>query len=267
VPTITYLQEQLALRDAKIVAMEQRMSQLFHAVRGLQQRWWQPMLFIDMPERQQQIEPLGFYTMSPQGYDDKWGCTLTANNEIRFSSGKDDKQNLEKENEDNTMPRDGQSLQYNASTPQARGARRRKIRNEEKQIAHLLKRVQSTKHPGENTTAEMGPPYYRNFPKSQQCNIHPADSDSHANAGLQNSDVICHSNSILQVISSCTHLTEFFLSPPSEDHQRFRLYYKFANVIHSMITGRPDVVNPYNFVEIFNTYHKNFDANECTNVL
>jgi hypothetical protein len=39
VPTITYLQEQLALRDAKIVAMEQRMSQLFHAVRGLQQRW------------------------------------------------------------------------------------------------------------------------------------------------------------------------------------------------------------------------------------
>jgi hypothetical protein len=68
VPLITYLQEQLALRDTKIVAMEQRMSQLFHAMRGLQQRWWQPMSFIDMPERQQQIEPLGSYTMSPQGY-------------------------------------------------------------------------------------------------------------------------------------------------------------------------------------------------------
>ncbi len=53
VPTITYLQEQLTLRDAKIVAMEQMTSQLFHAVRGLQQRWWQPVLFINMQERQQ----------------------------------------------------------------------------------------------------------------------------------------------------------------------------------------------------------------------
>ncbi len=62
--------------------------------------------------------------------------------------------------------------------------------------------------------------------------------------------------SILQVIANCTHLTEFFLSPPSKDHQRLRLYYKFANAIHSMITGRPDVVNPYNSVEIFKSYHK-----------
>jgi hypothetical protein len=90
------------------------------------------------------------------------------------------------------------------------------------------------------------------------------DSDSHANAGLQNSDVICYSNSIFQVIASCTHLTEFFLSLPSEDHQCFRLYYKFANVIHSMITGRPDDVNPYNFVEIFKSNHKSANANECT---
>ncbi len=59
VPTITHLQEQLASRDAKIVAMEQRMSQLFQAGKDLQERWWQPMPFIDMPERQQQIEPLG----------------------------------------------------------------------------------------------------------------------------------------------------------------------------------------------------------------
>jgi hypothetical protein len=80
VTMITYLQEQLTLRDAKIVAMEQSMSQLFHAVRGLQQRWWQLMLIINMPDRQQQIEPLGSYTMSHQGYNDKWGCTLTTNN-------------------------------------------------------------------------------------------------------------------------------------------------------------------------------------------
>jgi hypothetical protein len=53
VPTSTYLQEQLTLRDAKIVAMEQSISQLIHAVRGLQQRWWQPVLIIDMLDIQQ----------------------------------------------------------------------------------------------------------------------------------------------------------------------------------------------------------------------
>ncbi len=141
------------------------------------------------------------------------------------------------------------------------------MRDKEKQNAHPLKCVQTTKHPEGNATAEKGSPYYGNFPKSRQRNIHDTDSESHANAGLQNSDVICYSNSILQVIASCTHLTEFFLSPPSKDHQRFTLYYKFANVIHSMITDRLDGVNPYNFVEIFRSNHKSFDANECTYIL
>jgi hypothetical protein len=80
VPTSTYLQEQLALWDAEIVAMEQSISQLIHAVRGLQQRWWQPVSIIDMTGIQQQFEPLRSYTMSHQGYNDKWGCTSTANN-------------------------------------------------------------------------------------------------------------------------------------------------------------------------------------------
>ncbi len=137
----------------------------------------------------------------------------------------------------------------------------------EEQIAHLLKPVQITKHPEGNTPAEKGSPYYRNFPKSQQRNIHPTDNDSHANAGLQNSDIICYSNSTLQVIASCTHLKEFFLSPPRINYRCFRLYYKFANVIHSMVTGGPDAVNPYNFVGIFKSYHKNFVANECTYIL
>ncbi len=38
-------------------------------------------------------------------------------------------------------------------------------------------------------------------------------------------------------------------------------------MIHSMITDRPDVVNPYNFVDIFKSNHKSFDANECTYIL
>jgi hypothetical protein len=49
---ITYLREQLALRDAKIVAMDQSISWLIHAVRDLQQRSWQPMLIIDMSDIQ-----------------------------------------------------------------------------------------------------------------------------------------------------------------------------------------------------------------------
>ncbi len=162
------------------------------------------------------------------------------------------------------MPRDGRSQQNSNSTPQTRGTRRRKMRDEENRNTHPLICDQTTKHPEGNTTAEKGSPYYRIFPESQQRNIHDTDSDSHANAGFQNSDIICYSNSILQVIASCTHLTEFFLSPPSKDYQQFTLYYKFANVIHSMITGRPDVVNPYNFLEIFKSNHKSFDAYECT---
>jgi hypothetical protein len=156
--------------------------------------------------------------MSHQEYNDKWGCTLTANNKSQFSGVKDDKHDSEEVNKDNTMPRDGRLQQYNNSTPQTRGTRRRKIRDEEERNAHPVKRVQSTKHLEGNTTAEKGSPYYRNFPESRRRNIHDTDSDSHANAGLHNSDSICSSNSILQVIASCTHLTEFFMSPPSLDH-------------------------------------------------
>ncbi len=65
-PTIAYLQEQLALRDAKIVAMEQSISQLKHAVRDLHQRSWQPMSIIDMRDMQGPIKFLGSYTMIHQ---------------------------------------------------------------------------------------------------------------------------------------------------------------------------------------------------------
>ncbi len=38
-------------------------------------------------------------------------------------------------------------------------------------------------------------------------------------------------------------------------------------MIHSMITGGPDVVNHYNFVDVFKSNHKSFDANECMSIL
>jgi hypothetical protein len=105
--------------------------------------------------------------MSHQDNDKEWGCTLTANNKSQFSSGKDDKRILDKVNKDNTTPKDGQLQQYNDSTTQTWGTRRRKMRDEKKQNARLLKCVQTTKHPEGNTAAEKGSPYYKNFPESQ----------------------------------------------------------------------------------------------------
>jgi hypothetical protein len=72
----------------------------------------------------------------------------------------------EKKNEDeqdegnklNSTPIDGRLQQYNASTPQTRGTRRRKIRDEEEQIARQQKLVQTTQHPEGNTTAAKQSP-------------------------------------------------------------------------------------------------------------
>jgi hypothetical protein len=88
------------------------------------------MSIINMPNMQQPIKFLGSYTMSNQDNDDEWGCTSTANNKSRFRGVKDDEPVADKVNKDNTMPRDGRSQQYNNSTPQARGTRRRKMRDE-----------------------------------------------------------------------------------------------------------------------------------------
>ena len=125
------------------------MSQLSDAVKDLQERLYQPMLLIQTVERQRQIKPLGSYTMSQHENYEEWACKLPANNDSRFSRGKNDEGGLEEENEDdgkqdedhklNLTPRDGQSQQYNASPPQTRVTRRRKMRNEEKQIARMQK--------------------------------------------------------------------------------------------------------------------------------
>ncbi len=88
---------------------------------------------------------------------------MTANNNSQFSGGEDDKGVPKEEKKDvaegdernklNLMPRDGRSQQYNASTPQMRGTRKRKIRDKEEQISRPQKHVQSTQHWEGNTTA------------------------------------------------------------------------------------------------------------------
>ena len=71
------------------------------------------------------------------------------------------------------------------------------------------------------------------------------------NAGLVNNKVICYANAIFQVIASCNHLNRFLLNPPREEHQPFRLYYKFACVISSMISSNVQVVDSQKVHECF----------------
>jgi hypothetical protein len=53
-----------------------------------------------------------------------------------YSAVEDDECDLEEVNKDNSMPpRNGRSQQYNNFTPQTRGTRRRKIKNEEERNA------------------------------------------------------------------------------------------------------------------------------------
>ncbi len=85
----------------------------------------------------------------------------------------------------------------------------------------------------------------------------PVIADAHA--GLINCDVICYSNAIFQGIASCIHVSDFLQTPPNDEHQRFPLYYEFASVMSSMVSGQESVVNPTSFIDLFRP--KNSDTN------
>ena len=46
-------------------------------------------------------------------------------------------------------------------------------------------------------------------------------------------------------------MSDFLQTPPNEEHQRFPLYYEFASVMSSMVSGQESVVNPTWFVDLF----------------
>jgi ubiquitin C-terminal hydrolase len=71
------------------------------------------------------------------------------------------------------------------------------------------------------------------------------------NAGLVNNNVLCYANAIFQIIASCGCLNESLSNPPSMAHQHFRLYYNFASVISSMISGGNEAVNQMIFTTVF----------------
>ena len=100
-----------------------------------------------------------------------------------------------------------------------------------------------------------GSPYYRDFQPRRTNAPDPFIADAHA--GLINCDVVCYSNAIFQCIASCIHVSDFLQTPPNEEHQRFPLYYEFASVMSSMVSGQESVVDPTPFVNLFR---------ECRNI-
>ena len=84
-------------------------------------------------------------------------------------------------------------------------------------------------------------------------------------AGLMNNTIICYANSIFQIIASCNHLNKYLLTPPSEEHKHFRLYYEFARVISSMISAaNEEIVDSRNFMNVFITNCPQFINNKRT---
>jgi ubiquitin C-terminal hydrolase len=74
--------------------------------------------------------------------------------------------------------------------------------------------------------------------------------------------MICYSNAIFQCIASCLHLTDFLKTPPDDKHQQFRLYYAFASVISSMVSGQESVVDPTQFIRLYRDLNKDYDPEE-----
>ncbi len=101
-------------------------------------------------------------------------------------------------------------------------------------------------------------PFYRHDFQVQRSNA-PAPVIAHAHAGLNNCDVICYSNAIFQGIARCIHVSDFLQTPPNEEHQRFPLYYAFASVMSSMVSGQESVVDPTLFINLFRDNHENYD--------
>ena len=115
----------------------------------------------------------------------------------------------------------------------------RRINNQDKTSP---KPRNSKSHEEEKT----GVDYYRNFP--ERLRGEPAPVNDGANAGLQNSNVCCYSNAILQCLASCICLSDF---RPSENHTEFTLNHTFASLMTSMVGGEQSIIDPSSFMDVF----------------
>ena len=95
------------------------------------------------------------------------------------------------------------------------------------------------------TKDEAVTPYYKNFPDRKRGE--PANVNVGEFAGLENKNVYCYSNAILQSLASCMVLSDF---SPSETHAEFALNHAFASLMNSMVESERSV-DPSAFMTIF----------------
>ena len=79
-----------------------------------------------------------------------------------------------------------------------------------------------------------------------------------------NSGVLCYSNAIFQALASCYQRTTLLNDPiptPKQYHDRFRLCYAFAEVLHLLVNHQlreQDVLDPTNFSNVVHEIHSDY---------
>jgi ubiquitin C-terminal hydrolase len=157
----------------------------------------------------------------------------------------------------------GTNEELRTNTPRRRTARKHpeiidETNDEQPRVLEqeTLQRSTAQEEP-ERREEVAGIQYYRND-FIERRNKHHVATDGH-NAGLVNNNVLCYANAIFQIIASCGCLNESLSNPPSMAHQHFSLYYNFASVISSMISGGNRVVDPMIFTNVFSERVPQFD--------
>jgi hypothetical protein len=254
VPTSSHLQREFQVRDGRINALEIELQGRINALeREVQQMSAQLNIFQEQMNMTTVTRPteveLAFWdgcTGSP--FDFSLNTTLERhmNDEIM---------ERRRDNERQRCPA-GTNKELRTNTPRRRTAREHpgiidENNHEQPRVLEqeTLQRSTAQEEP-ERREEVAGVQYYRNF-SNQRSNRHRIANDGGRNAGLVNNNVLCYANAIFQIIASCGCLNESLSNPPNMAHQHFSLYYNFASVISSMISGGNEAVNPNNFTNVF----------------
>jgi hypothetical protein len=182
-------------------------------------------------------------------------CSLNTTLERHMNDEIMEQSNTRRDNERRRCPA-GTNEELMSNTPRRRTAREHpgiidENNHEQPRVLEqeALQHSEGQEQPNRNEEV-AGIQYYRNF-SNQRSNRHHIDPDNGHNAGLVNNNVLCYANAIFQIIASCGCLNESLSNPPNTAHQHFRLYYNFASVISSMISGGNEAVNPIMFTTVF----------------
>ena len=262
VPTSSHLQREFQVRDGRINALEIELQGRINALeREVQQMSAQLNIFQEQMNRTTVTRPTDLELAFRDGctgspFDFSLNTTLERhmNDEIM---------DQRRDNERQRCPA-GTNKELRTNTPRRRTAREHpgiidENNHEQPRVLEqeTLQRSTAQEEP-ERREEVAGIQYYRNF-SNQRSNRHHIANDGGRNAGLVNNNVLCYANAIFQIIASCGCLNESLSNPPNMAHQHFSLYYNFASVISSMISGGNEAVNPNNFTNVFSERVPQFD--------